>query len=281
MRLPRHAQLAATVVMLVSRRRARSLRRRPHAGAGPRVGLVHGSVAGSPPAAQPPDRSRRRTTIRLLRRIIRHHRPPVVPDAPGTQFVYRGSTLEGKERIHHSTKFTVTDLTKVIDGVRTIIVWDRDYSGGVLVETELAMFAQDTAGNIWHFGQYPEEYEGGRFVKAPAWVAGYEGQGRGSPSRPTRRSGRRATRRDMPRPPSTGPTAPGSTRRTNRRVCRSDATRTSWSPKSSRITSLAPSSSSSTRPASATSGSDGEAATRRNKRRLCSSSDPARAPTSR
>ena len=71
--------------------------------------------------------------------------------------------------------FTVTDLTKLIDGVRTQIIWERDYSGGELVETEIALFAQDVAGNVWHFGEYPEEYEGGRFVKAPAWVGGYEG----------------------------------------------------------------------------------------------------------
>lgn len=98
-----------------------------------------------------------------------------LPLEPGTQYVYRGSTLEGKTREHHRVVFTVTDLTKVIDGVRTIVVWDRDYSGGELVETELAMFAQDTAGNVWHFGQYPEEYEEGEFVKAPAWVAGFKG----------------------------------------------------------------------------------------------------------
>jgi hypothetical protein len=62
----------------------------------------------------------------------------------------------------------------VVDGVRSSI-WDRDYTAGELVETELAMFAQDVAGNVWHFGQYPEEYEDGKFDKAPAWVAGFEG----------------------------------------------------------------------------------------------------------
>ena len=98
-----------------------------------------------------------------------------LPLRPGTQYVYKGSTLEGKQREHHRVVFTVTDLTKVIDGVRTVVVWDRDYIGGELVETELAMFAQDSSGNIWHFGQYPEEYEDGEFVKAPAWVAGFKG----------------------------------------------------------------------------------------------------------
>ena len=70
--------------------------------------------------------------------------------------------------------FTVTDLTKVIDGVRTAVVWDRDYSAGELVETELALFAQDDDGNVWHLGQYPEEYEKGEFLDAPAWIAGFQ-----------------------------------------------------------------------------------------------------------
>jgi hypothetical protein len=97
------------------------------------------------------------------------------PMLPGTRFVYEGSTLEGKDRIQHEVVFTVTDLTKVIDGVRTLVVWDQDFSEGELVETELALFARDTDGNIWHFGQYPEEYEEGKLAKAPAWVAGFEG----------------------------------------------------------------------------------------------------------
>ena len=97
------------------------------------------------------------------------------PMLPGTQFLYKGSTQEGKDRVHHRVVFTVTDLTKVIDGVRTIVIWDQDFTEGELVEKELALFAQDTDGNIWHFGQYPEEYEDGKFDKAPAWVAGFEG----------------------------------------------------------------------------------------------------------
>jgi hypothetical protein len=100
---------------------------------------------------------------------------PWFPLEPGTRFVYKGSALDGKQIEHHRVVFTVTDLTKVIDGVRTQVIWDRDYSGGELVETEIALFAQDVAGNVWHFGEYPEEYDEGRFDKAPAWVGGYEG----------------------------------------------------------------------------------------------------------
>ena len=100
-----------------------------------------------------------------------------LPLKPGTQFVYEGSTfvVEEKRREDHRVVFTVTDLTKVIDGVRTLVVWDRDYSAGELVETELAFQAQDNDENVWHLGQYPEEYEDGKFGKAPAWIVGRKG----------------------------------------------------------------------------------------------------------
>jgi hypothetical protein len=96
------------------------------------------------------------------------------PLRPGTQFVYDGSTFEGGRRAPHRVVFTVTDLTKVVDGVRTVVAWDRDYSAGELLETEIAFFAQDNDGNVWHLGQYPEEYERGKFVDAPAWIAGVQ-----------------------------------------------------------------------------------------------------------
>jgi hypothetical protein len=97
------------------------------------------------------------------------------PLQPGTQFIFKGSSLDGKERLNHRVVSTVTDLTKVIGGVRNVVVWERDFTAGELVEAELALFAQDDDGNVWHFGQYPEEYEDGKLVKAPAWIAGFEG----------------------------------------------------------------------------------------------------------
>ncbi|MGH3327232.1 MAG: hypothetical protein ACRDPT_05440 [Streptomycetales bacterium] len=97
------------------------------------------------------------------------------PLTPGTRFVYEGAASEGDKRLEHRVVFIVTDLTKVIDGVRTVVAWDRDYSEGELVETEIALFAQDNDGNVWHLGQYPEEYEGGKLDAAPAWFHGLKG----------------------------------------------------------------------------------------------------------
>lgn len=97
------------------------------------------------------------------------------PLTPGTQYIWEGSATDEGERIERRVVFTVTDLTKVIAGVPTVVAWDRDYDNGELIESELAFFAQDTEGNVWHLGQYPEEYEDGRFVKAPAWIEGIKG----------------------------------------------------------------------------------------------------------
>jgi hypothetical protein len=96
------------------------------------------------------------------------------PLQPGTQLVHRGHTIEGGRRVPHRVVLTVTDLTKVIGGVRTVVAWERDYDGDELVENELAFLAQDKDGNVWQMGQYPEEYENGKLVDAPAWIAGFQ-----------------------------------------------------------------------------------------------------------
>jgi hypothetical protein len=97
------------------------------------------------------------------------------PLKPGTQLTWQGSALDGKERIARKVVFTVTGLTKTISGVRTVVGFDRDYNDGELVEPELVFFAQDDDGNVWTLGQYPEEYEDGKVVAAPAWLAGFDG----------------------------------------------------------------------------------------------------------
>jgi len=98
------------------------------------------------------------------------------PLVPGKQYVLEGQANRGGGPLPHQVIFTVTDLTKVIDGVRTVVVWDRDLNEGQLVEAELSFFAQDDAGNVWNLGEYPEEYEDGVFVGAPStWISGLAG----------------------------------------------------------------------------------------------------------
>lgn len=97
---------------------------------------------------------------------------PWFPLKPGTRFVHKGFTTEGGKRVPHRLVTIVTDLTKVIDGVRTVVIWIEDYKAGKLDEAELAFFAQDKDGNVWSLGEYPEEYEDGKVVKAPTWIHG-------------------------------------------------------------------------------------------------------------
>ncbi len=98
------------------------------------------------------------------------------PLVPGTEFRYRGRIVEGRQVTPHSVVFTVTDVTKMVGGVRTVVAWDRDFREGKLQEQELALFAQDDHGNVWNFGEYPEEYENGKFTGAPStWIKGAAG----------------------------------------------------------------------------------------------------------
>src|SRR5215472_14044192 len=101
---------------------------------------------------------------------------PMFPLVPGTEFSYTGRVSEGGHSTPHTVVFTVSSLTKVIHGVTTVIAWDRDFLEGKLQEQELAFFAQDDQGNVWNFGEYPEEYENGKVTGAPStWIRGVAG----------------------------------------------------------------------------------------------------------
>jgi hypothetical protein len=94
----------------------------------------------------------------------------------GTQFTYHGTIVENGEAKPHSVTFTVSDMFKTVGGVRVAVAWDRDFLEGQLQEQELALFAQDDQGNVWNFGEYPEEYENGKFTGAPStWIRGVAG----------------------------------------------------------------------------------------------------------
>jgi len=97
------------------------------------------------------------------------------PLTPGTEYVFDGLTEVGGSKIPHSITFTVTDLTKEVAGVRTVVAYILDYSDGELVEAEIAFYAQDNDGNVWFMGEYPEVYELGAIVEAPAWIPGLKG----------------------------------------------------------------------------------------------------------
>ncbi|CAH0164302.1 hypothetical protein SRABI83_01030 [Arthrobacter sp. Bi83] len=90
------------------------------------------------------------------------------PLKPGAQYTTTGTVKTEEGTAERKVVHEVTGLTKTIDGVKTQVMWDRDYADGVLVESELAFFAQTESGTVWLFGEYPEEYENGKFTGAPS-----------------------------------------------------------------------------------------------------------------
>jgi len=95
------------------------------------------------------------------------------PLIPGTQFTLNGQADRGGGLLPHEVVTTVTDLTKVINGVRTVVILEKDINEGSIQEAELNFQAQDSGANIWNMGEYPEEYENGKFDGAPdVWIAG-------------------------------------------------------------------------------------------------------------
>src|SRR2546430_1407485 len=89
------------------------------------------AARGSPPAA-----------CRVIPQISTHQFPdspsitnPFLPMAPGMQFVYDGVVVVDGHPGPHELVSTITDLTKIVDGVRTIVVFEQDFQDGVLEES--------------------------------------------------------------------------------------------------------------------------------------------------
>jgi hypothetical protein len=97
---------------------------------------------------------------------------PYFPLTPGTTFIYEGNTVEG----FNHTEFFVTHNTKVILGVTCVEVHDTVHLDGQLAEDTVDWFAQDTAGNVWYFGENTGELIDGRFVTLDgSFTAGVDG----------------------------------------------------------------------------------------------------------
>jgi hypothetical protein len=97
---------------------------------------------------------------------------PYLPYVPGTRWVYENTSSEGDERI----VVTVSDRTRMVQGVRTTVVRDTvTGEDGRVVEDTFDWFAQDTAGNVWYFGEDSTSYEDGEASKEGSWEAGVDG----------------------------------------------------------------------------------------------------------
>jgi hypothetical protein len=112
---------------------------------------------------------------------------PWQPLTPGLQSVARGYVNAGSRRLPHIRVYTVTDVVKVIHGVRSVAVLDQDIDGGQIVEQAIDYLSADARGTIWYRGSYTEGYESGRFLNAlDGWLDGRQGAKAGifMPGRP-------------------------------------------------------------------------------------------------
>jgi hypothetical protein len=97
---------------------------------------------------------------------------PYFPLTPGTGWVMEG---EG-ESAGETTITKVTSETKTILGVVCTVVRDEVDADGELKELTFDWYAQDTAGNVWYFGEDTAEYENGKVTtRQGAWEAGVHG----------------------------------------------------------------------------------------------------------
>jgi hypothetical protein len=98
------------------------------------------------------------------------------PLKPGTQIVKLGHVNRGHRRLTHRIVYTITDVSKKVDGVQTVAALDQDIDAGQVAEQALDFLAEDRHGNVWTLGSYTEAYEGGQFVNAAdAWLSGAKG----------------------------------------------------------------------------------------------------------
>ncbi|UCH89354.1 MAG: hypothetical protein JSV49_01520 [Thermoplasmata archaeon] len=95
-----------------------------------------------------------------------------LPYKPGTTLYYEGMSEDEKVEI----KITVTNETRVVMGVRFIVVRDTEHIDGELEEDTHDWFAQDIYGNVWYFGEDSKEYEDGELSStAGSWESGVDG----------------------------------------------------------------------------------------------------------
>ena len=94
---------------------------------------------------------------------------PYFPLEPG----YRLSYKHGND----TDTVTVLDKTKVIDGVETRVVEDREVKNGQLVELTLDYYAIDSVTNdVYYFGEDVDVYKRGKLAgHEGAWLSGVKG----------------------------------------------------------------------------------------------------------
>jgi hypothetical protein len=91
----------------------------------------------------------------------------------GKKLVYESETEDGMEEI----VIMVPGWTKTVQGVETLVFWDRVYLEGELIEDTRDYLAQHKeTGDVWYFGEHVDNYEDGKIVDHDgSWFAGVDG----------------------------------------------------------------------------------------------------------
>jgi len=91
----------------------------------------------------------------------------------GTKFIFEERTDEGVERI----EIVISGETKMINGIETLVYWDREWLNGQLAEDTRDYLAQHKNGDVWYFGEDVDNYNAkGEFVShGGSWLAGKDG----------------------------------------------------------------------------------------------------------
>src|SRR5206468_8384332 len=94
---------------------------------------------------------------------------PYFPLPVGRTLVYEG-IKDGQSQVD---TVTVTDQTRVIEGITTRMVSDISTHDGALLEKTLDWYAQDTQGNVWYLGEDTTAFlSNGKTDTSGSWQAG-------------------------------------------------------------------------------------------------------------
>ena len=98
---------------------------------------------------------------------------PYYPLPPGRTLVHKGV----RDGLSQTDRVTVTNRTKVIQGVTTTVVRDVARHGIRLLEKTTDWYAQDVDGNVWYFGEDTKTYNAKGQVASTegSWQAGVDG----------------------------------------------------------------------------------------------------------
>jgi hypothetical protein len=98
---------------------------------------------------------------------------PYFPLVPGTTRIF--AEKDGEDTMQSTV--TVTHDTKMIMGVKCVVVHDVITEEGEVQEDTYDWYAQDKKGAVWYFGEATREFKGrGRVSTEGSWEAGLNGQ---------------------------------------------------------------------------------------------------------